>query len=124
MTRYIMRFRTLPFLAQGACMASLAASILFAAHALAEPCPGDCNGDGIVTVDELITAVNVDLGRAPAETCPAGTCDTVACLTRIIDSILYGCGTPCGPVVCAAGQLCCNPLLGICVLPEEPVCIQ
>ncbi len=124
MTRYIMRFRTLPFLVRGACMASVAAVILIAAHALAEPCAGDCNGDGMVTIDELITAVNVDLGKAPADACPAGTCNTVDCLVHIIDNILYGCGAPCGPVVCAAGQSCCNPLLGICVSPDEPACIQ
>ena len=68
-------------------MASVAAVILVAAHALAEPCAGDCNGDGIVTIDELITAVNVDLGVAPPDTCPAGTCDAIGCLTRIIDNL-------------------------------------
>jgi hypothetical protein len=71
-------------------MASVAAVILVAAHARAEPCGGDCNEDGVVTIDELITAVNVDLGVAPPDTCPAGTCDTIGCLTGIIDNILYG----------------------------------
>jgi hypothetical protein len=38
---------------------------------LADPCTGDCNGDGIVTVDEIIKAVNIVLGNAPFSSCPA-----------------------------------------------------
>jgi hypothetical protein len=34
-------------------------------------CAGDCNGDGAVTVDELLTAVNIALGNAPVGQCPA-----------------------------------------------------
>jgi hypothetical protein len=37
-------------------------------------CPGDCNGDGQVTVNELVVAVNVALGSQPASSCTA--CDT------------------------------------------------
>jgi hypothetical protein len=33
-------------------------------------CVGDCNNDGSVTVDEIITGVNVALGVAPASACP------------------------------------------------------
>lgn len=31
---------------------------------------GDCNGDGAVTVDELITGVNIALGSLPLSSCP------------------------------------------------------
>ena len=124
MTRHSMRFRTLPLLVRAARVVSLAGVILLATRGFAQDCPGDCNGDGVVTVNEFITAVNVDLGVAPPDACPVGTCGTIACLTRVINSILYGCRTPCGPVVCPTGQSCCNPLLGICVSPEEPACIQ
>lgn len=34
-------------------------------------CPGDCNGDGMVGVNELITAVNINLGNRPVTDCPA-----------------------------------------------------
>jgi len=34
-------------------------------------CPGDCNGDGVVTINELILAVNIALGDAPISACPA-----------------------------------------------------
>ena len=34
-------------------------------------CPGDCNGDGSVAINELITGVNIALGSAPLATCAA-----------------------------------------------------
>ena len=33
---------------------------------------GDCSGDGQVTVDELLTMVNMALGSADAANCPMG----------------------------------------------------
>ncbi|GIW43583.1 MAG: hypothetical protein KatS3mg077_0865 [Candidatus Binatia bacterium] len=33
-------------------------------------CLGDCGGDGEVTVNEIITMVNIALGNAPVSTCP------------------------------------------------------
>lgn len=35
-------------------------------------CIGDCDGDGAVTVDELVTMVNIALGNVAAESCRAG----------------------------------------------------
>lgn len=37
----------------------------------AQPCPGDCNGDGRVTVDELVVAVRIALGSESPGACPA-----------------------------------------------------
>ena len=34
-------------------------------------CVGDCNGDGMVTISEIITAVNIALGSAPISDCGA-----------------------------------------------------
>jgi hypothetical protein len=34
------------------------------------PCVGDCNGDGQVTVDELILGITIALGSAPLSNCP------------------------------------------------------
>jgi hypothetical protein len=34
-------------------------------------CPGDCNGSGDVTVNELIVGVNIALGNTSASSCPA-----------------------------------------------------
>ena len=35
-------------------------------------CVGDCDGSGEVTINELITMVNIALGSAPVSNCPAG----------------------------------------------------
>jgi hypothetical protein len=37
----------------------------------APSCTGDCNGDGEVTINELISGVNIALGSAPLSQCPA-----------------------------------------------------
>ena len=41
--------------------------------AIAAQCAGDCDGNGAVTVDEIIILVNIDLGSAAASVCPHGT---------------------------------------------------
>jgi hypothetical protein len=49
-------------------------------------CPGDCNGDGVVRIDELIVMVNIALQSAPATDCPAG--DTNGNGSVTIDEII------------------------------------
>lgn len=63
-------------------------------------CPGDCNGDGQVTVDELILGVNIALGVAEIGDCPAfdqlvvdGIVD-VAELIVCVNAALDGCPRP------------------------------
>jgi len=51
-------------------------------------CTGDCNGDGTVTVDELITMVNIALGNANVSTCVAGDANGNGAIT--IDEIVAG----------------------------------
>jgi phosphohistidine phosphatase SixA len=41
------------------------------AAAAPSSCPGDCNGDGEVTVDELVRGVNIALGTLTLDACPA-----------------------------------------------------
>lgn len=36
------------------------------------PCAGDCSGDGLVTVDEIVLMVNIALGLQTSSACPAG----------------------------------------------------
>jgi hypothetical protein len=36
------------------------------------PCVGDCNGGGTITVDEILTMVNIGLGNASIDLCRAG----------------------------------------------------
>jgi hypothetical protein len=62
------------------------------------PCPGDCNGSGGVTIDELIRGIDVALGNLPASDCQAmdPSADgkvTVDELLRAVNSALVGCPT-------------------------------
>ncbi len=62
--------------ARGAHLWARAAALCFAAWlavgaSAAMACPGDCDGDGRVTIAELIRGVNIALGNAPISNCPA-----------------------------------------------------
>ena len=59
-------------------------------------CVGDCNGNGEVTVDEIIKAVNIALGTTPVDTCSASDAngDGMVTINEIIadvNSALSGC---------------------------------
>jgi cysteine-rich repeat protein len=70
---------------------SLALSVVLW-RALASPslaaCTGDCNGDGDVTVNELIAMVNIALGNADLSTCAVGDANGSGDLT--INEIIAG----------------------------------
>jgi hypothetical protein len=59
-------------------------------------CPGDCDGDGRVTVAELVAGVRAVLGEDPLSTCDAVDSDrdtraTVDDLVRAVQAALYDC---------------------------------
>ena len=58
-------------------------------------CVGDCNGDGEVTINELITGVNIALGSQPVSACPAFANEdnevTIAQLIKGVNNALNGC---------------------------------
>ena len=59
-------------------------------------CVGDCQGDGQVSIDDLITGVDIVLGTQPLSACPAMDVDqsgtvTIADLIRAVASALDGC---------------------------------
>ena len=61
----------------------------------APTCAGDCDGDGTVSINELITLVNIGLG-APLATCPAGDRNgdgqiTIEELIAAVTNALEGC---------------------------------
>jgi hypothetical protein len=64
--------------------------------AAAAPCPGDCDGDDVVTVDEVLVCVGISLGRASLQDCPeidvngdgAATIDEVL---MSVGAVLNGC---------------------------------
>ena len=62
----------------------------------ASGCTGDCNGDGAVTVDELLIGVNITLGTLPLDACAAfdanhDTTVTVDELLAAVNLTLSGC---------------------------------
>jgi hypothetical protein len=58
-------------------------------------CAGNCDGVGMVTVDELIRLVNIALGSQPSSACPvgipAGATVDIAFLVRAVNNALNGC---------------------------------
>jgi hypothetical protein len=59
-------------------------------------CTGDCNGDGSVTVDEIVKMVNIALGTLNPSECPAGDRDgsgtvTVDEIVQAVNNALGGC---------------------------------
>jgi subtilase family serine protease len=59
-------------------------------------CSGDCNGDGAVTVDEIVTAVHIALGAQPVSTCEPADANgdgsvTVDELLQLVHRALNGC---------------------------------
>lgn len=65
------------------------------------PCAGDCNVDGVTSVDEIVTLIQLALGAA-ATPCSAGDLDadgaiTVDEIVRAVDVALRGCNQLAGP---------------------------
>lgn len=63
-------------------------------------CAGDCDADDTVTVDELVQAVSITLGRRPFAACrrgfdcgPSENCIAVSDLTRAVANALNGCSS-------------------------------
>ena len=78
-------------------------------HAKAAECAGDCVRDDVITVDEVLTVVNIALGSAPLSQCLSADTNsdgeiTVDELLAVVDQALNGCpqapptGTPAPPV--------------------------
>jgi hypothetical protein len=71
-------------------------------------CIGDCNGDGHVTVDEILTLVNIALGNTPVTTCEAGDANhdgkiTVDEILTALNNALNGCESASAPTPNTAG---------------------
>lgn len=85
------------------CVASTLVALMVAiAQSSAAECPGDCNGNGAVTVDELVAGVRIALGTVTIDVCdPIDTSGegavTVDELVAAVGHALSGCpgeGTP------------------------------
>jgi len=103
------------------------------------PCVGDCSGDYTVTVDEILTMVNIALGNANVSDCDVGDVNqdgqiTVDEILTAVNYALTECPGPrvCGGIgglPCGSGEVCdlrdptCAilDLLGVCV-PRPDIC--
>jgi sugar lactone lactonase YvrE len=65
-----------------------AALLLLMAVAPALACTGDCDGNGEVTIEELMKGVNIDLGSAPMSECPVWDAAGDGAVT--VDELLAG----------------------------------
>lgn len=61
-----------------------------AGSASAQVCPGDCNGDGVVQIDELIVGVRIAQGDLALQACPAfdATPDGVLRIDELVRGVL------------------------------------
>ena len=89
-------------------------------------CIGDCNGDGTVTVDEILVLVNIALGDTPLSTCSVGDVDnsgdiTIVGLITSVNNALNDClvlptptPTPAGSnlIYSVTGEINGTPLSG------------
>jgi hypothetical protein len=77
---------------------ALAGVMLLGREAAAQPvCVADCNDDGSVLVNELVSAVSIALGAAAPGLCPGADANgdgqvTIAELVDAVSDALYGCG--------------------------------
>ena len=89
-----------------------------------EACRGDCNGDGSVTVDELVTAVAIAIGAEPPSTCAAAACHeggvTVECIVRAVGHAILGCEPP--PPTSTPTPTSTRPLLTPATPALRPTC--
>lgn len=77
------------------------------------PCPGDCNGDGRVSVDELVRAVGLALGDPgfclgldSSGNGQIEVAELVAAVGRALNGCLDGTQSVCGGPITSAPQLC------------------
>ncbi|MDX2167970.1 MAG: hypothetical protein SF182_12925 [Deltaproteobacteria bacterium] len=70
-----------------------------------DSCPGDCDGDGVVTVNEIITLVNIALGDESIDVCPNADVNgdgtvPIGEIIAAVQAALNGC--PMAPPLCPA----------------------
>jgi cysteine-rich repeat protein len=101
----------------------IALALLFGLARSAEAqCVGDCNGDGTVAINELITGVNIALGSTAISSCPSvdGNRDGTVAINELIAAVndaLNGC-TAATPTATATPA----PTESVTPVPTSPIC--
>ena len=70
-----------------------------ATRTLPPGCAGDCDGDGAVAINEIVTLVSIALGQAPIGMCEAGNADgnqqiAINEILTAVNRVLSGCALP------------------------------
>ena len=86
------------------------AGLVAASAARAQTCVGDCGNDGMVSISDLITGVNIALGSLPVSACSSFACqggDTVPinCLIQGVNNALGSCTVGPTPTATPGGTL-------------------
>ena len=70
--------------------------LVFTAHGVRGQCVGECSGDGVVNVNELILGVNIALGSQPLSVCRSFDCQgdgtvPINCLIQAVNNAFNSC---------------------------------
>ncbi len=85
-------------------------------------CPGDCDQNGQVNIDELLTLVNIAIGSAPQTSCPALLCaPTITDLLQAVDSAVSGCPLVAKYRLTAGSKIIYSPTTKNTSVIEEPL---
>src|SRR5215510_12098086 len=84
-----MRLARLSFIAVQVVASFIVLTIVATSRAGAQLCLGDCNGDGIVKIDEALTGVNIELETLTIDACPEVDLDgnRVATIDELVGTI-------------------------------------
>ena len=108
----------------------LASGLFVATSASAQECVGDCNGDNMVAINELIIGVNIALGSAQVDACPSFDVngDGMVTINELITAVNNALGdcvggtptpTPAAPIASSrSSRAFCSPIPA----PPVPVC--
>jgi hypothetical protein len=100
-------------------------AVVLAAGSARAACPGDCNGDGVVTVEEVVTVVNIVLGTLPLAACPAADANgdgSVGVGDAILAAQAATVGCPDPPALCPAIAVATHS--GVTVLSGPGLLVQ
>ncbi|MGD0947390.1 MAG: DUF1566 domain-containing protein [Candidatus Binatia bacterium] len=114
-----MKRRTITIAARQITGGLVLAALLLRPVPVRATCVGDCDSQGQVTVDEILTLVNMALGTGGS--CPggipSGTAVNVALIIQAVDNALNGCPTDPTPGAndcCQCPDFCSVPVAGTC----------
>ncbi len=114
-------------LRQFLCVPIAALAIAALAAPAGAQCVGDCNGDGSVTINELITGVNIALGSSPITACPSfdSSGDGTVAINELIIGVNNALGT-CTAVTPTATTptATTSPTTSVTPVPTSDICAR